>query len=70
VTTRSARSLLLFSGESTFPERLHVGRPNLGDRDQLMDRIGDILDSRWLTNQGPYAVEFERMVAERLQVRE
>jgi dTDP-4-amino-4,6-dideoxygalactose transaminase len=51
--------LALFSGEPAFPETLHVGRPNIGDRQQLMARIDDLLDRRWLTNRGPYVRELE-----------
>ena len=32
----------------------------LGDRDRLMGRIGEILDSQWFTNDGPVVREFER----------
>jgi dTDP-4-amino-4,6-dideoxygalactose transaminase len=40
-----------------------VGRPNIGDRARLLGRINDILDRRWLTNNGAYVQEFERRVA-------
>ena len=43
---------------------LHVGRPNVGDRDRLMARIRDMLDRNWLTNDGPLVQEFEGRVAE------
>ena len=41
-----------------------AGRPNLGDRERLMERIEDILDRRWFTNNGPYEQAFERRVQE------
>jgi dTDP-4-amino-4,6-dideoxygalactose transaminase len=47
-----------------FKSPLHVGRPNIGDRQVLMARINDILDRRWLTNAGPLVEEFERRIAE------
>ena len=50
-------------------EPLHVGRPNIGDRKVFHDRVNDILDRRWLTNSGPYCVEFEARLAEMLGVR-
>jgi dTDP-4-amino-4,6-dideoxygalactose transaminase len=50
-------------------EKLHVGCPNLGDRDRLMARIADVLDRRWLTNDGPYVQAFEREIASYLNVR-
>lgn len=40
-------------------EVLHVGRPNIGNRTVLAGRIERILDSRWLTNNGPLVQEFE-----------
>ncbi|MDX6498964.1 MAG: hypothetical protein QOG23_2224 [Blastocatellia bacterium] len=56
--------LAIFRGTPAFEEKLHVGRPNLGDRARLMERINSILDTRWLTNGGAYVQEFERRVAE------
>ena len=55
--------LAIFGGEPAFREKLHVGRPNIGDRVRLLERINDLLDRRWLTNNGPYVQEFERRVA-------
>jgi dTDP-4-amino-4,6-dideoxygalactose transaminase len=56
--------LAIFAGEPAFDEPLHVGRPNIGDRERLLQRIGDVVDRRWLTNDGPLVKEFERRVAE------
>jgi len=50
-------------------EKLHVGRPNIGNRERLMARIGDLLDRRWLTNAGPYVLELEARLAEYLGVK-
>lgn len=55
--------LAIFGAPPAFPETIHVGRPNIGNRERLLARIGDILDSRWLTNNGPYVQEFERQLA-------
>lgn len=52
-----------------FAEPLHVGRPNVGDRARLLDRINDILDKRWFTNGGSYVQEFEARIAELLRVK-
>jgi dTDP-4-amino-4,6-dideoxygalactose transaminase len=46
-----------------FSEPRHVGFPNVGDRNRLMERIESILDRRWLTNNGPLVQQFEDMVA-------
>lgn len=64
VNKRGINHLAIFGGEPAFDETLHVGRPNIGDRGRLLERINDILDRRWLTNSGPYAREFEQRIAE------
>lgn len=61
--------LAIFGGEPAFTEKQHVGRPAVGDRDRLLERINDILDSHWFTNNGKYVCEFERRVAEMAGVR-
>ena len=43
---------------------LHVGRPNIGNRESFLARVNDILDRRWLSNNGPVVQEFEKRVAE------
>jgi dTDP-4-amino-4,6-dideoxygalactose transaminase len=64
-TDRLAR----FGGKPAFAERLHVGRPNIGERERLLARINDILDRRMLTNGGPYVRELEQRIAAELGVR-
>lgn len=61
--------LAIFGGSPAFAEKLHVGRPNIGDRHRLLERINDILDRRWLTNAGPYVQEFEQKIASLLGVK-
>ncbi len=61
--------LALFGGRPMFAEKLHVGRPNIGNRERFLERVNDILDSRWLTNSGKYVVELERRVADMTGVR-
>jgi dTDP-4-amino-4,6-dideoxygalactose transaminase len=61
--------MAIFGGGPSFGEKLHVGRPNIGSRDRLLERINDILDRRWLTNAGIYVREFERRIAEMAGVR-
>jgi dTDP-4-amino-4,6-dideoxygalactose transaminase len=51
-----------------FAEKLHVGCPNIGNRERLLARIHDLLDRRWLTNDGPYVKEFESRLAHMLSV--
>jgi sugar O-acyltransferase (sialic acid O-acetyltransferase NeuD family) len=56
-------------GPPSFEKPLHVGRPNLGRRERILERIGEILDRRWFTNNGPVVQEFERALCSRLGVR-
>ncbi len=56
------KDLAYFGGAPLFEGPLHVGRPNIGDRQRLFKRFNDILDRRWLTNGGPYVQEFERQI--------
>ena len=66
---RSIEELALFGGVPAFREPLHVGRPNLGDRESFLARVHDILDRRWFTNNGRYVQEFEERLAARIGVR-
>lgn len=61
--------LAIFGGVPAFKDQLHVGRPNIGDRERLISRINDLLDRRWLTNNGPFVQEFEQRVADYLGVK-
>ena len=54
----------IFGGPPLFSHKLHVGRPNIGDRGALLEQINDILDRRWLTNDGPYLQQFEKHICE------
>ena len=61
--------LAIFGGTPTFSSELHVGCPNIGNRERLLERIDDLLDRRWLTNDGPFLQEFEKRISERVGVR-
>jgi dTDP-4-amino-4,6-dideoxygalactose transaminase len=61
--------LAIFGGKAGFAEQLHVGRPNIGERARLLERINNILDTKWLSNMGPYEREFEQRLAEMLGVK-
>ncbi len=56
--------LAIFNGTPAFAEKLYVGRPNIGNRQELLERINDILDRKWLTNNGIYVQKFEKRIAE------
>lgn len=61
--------LAILGAPPTFEAPLHVGRPNLGNREHLYAMIDDMLDRRWLTNNGPFVQRFEAEVARLLGVR-
>ena len=51
--------LALLGGPAAFSEPLHVGRPSVGDRERFLERVNDMWDRRWFSNNGPYVREFE-----------
>ncbi len=60
--------LALFGAQPAFSHPLHVGQPNIGNRNALLDRINDALDRRWLSNSGPYVQKLEQRIADFLGV--
>jgi dTDP-4-amino-4,6-dideoxygalactose transaminase len=61
--------LAICTGKPRFPEPLHVGRPNIGSEDALIERIRGVLKRRWFTNDGQLVQEFERKLERFLGVR-
>jgi dTDP-4-amino-4,6-dideoxygalactose transaminase len=57
-------ALAILGGKPAFETPLHVGRPNIGNRQAFSERMADILDRRWLTNGGRYVDEFEQRISE------
>lgn len=68
-TICSKSDLAINGAPPAFDEPVHVGRPNIGDRDGFMSRIQQILNNRWLTNDGPMVREFEQRIADYLGVK-
>lgn len=60
---QTVEELAVFGGAPAFSTPIHVGRPNIGRRQELQKRIDDILDRKWLTNAGKYVREFEEQVS-------
>src|SRR4051794_28602305 len=52
-----------------FSETLHVGRPNIGDQAEFHKRVEELLEAKWLSNNGPMVQELEREITERLGVK-
>ncbi|MBD8881897.1 aminotransferase class I/II-fold pyridoxal phosphate-dependent enzyme [Rhodanobacter sp. 7MK24] len=68
-TIRSKSDLAIHDAPPAFAEPLHVGRPNIGNRDAFLRRMEQVLDNQWLTNNGPMVQEFEQRIAEHLGVK-
>jgi dTDP-4-amino-4,6-dideoxygalactose transaminase len=45
-------------------DKLYVGRPNIGNRERFLERVNEMLDRRWLSNDGPLLKEFEQRIAD------
>jgi len=65
---KTIQDLAIAGAQPAFGSPLHVGRPNIGNRDRLMERINDMLDRRWLSNAGVYVTELEQRLADMLGV--
>lgn len=68
-TIRSPQDLTINGAAPAFDAPLHVGRPNICNRQGFLDRVETVLDNQWLTNNGPMVQEFERRIAKQLDVR-
>ena len=62
-------NLALLGAAPEFSAPLHVGRPNIGDRERLFARFNEMFDRRWLSNNGPFVQQFERAIGEYLGVK-
>ncbi|MBU1215149.1 MAG: DegT/DnrJ/EryC1/StrS family aminotransferase [Gammaproteobacteria bacterium] len=61
----NAQADLAINGATpAFEQPLHVGRPNIGNREAFLKYAEEIFDRRWLSNNGPMVQEFEKKVAE------
>ncbi len=68
-SVKSTADLAVNGAPPMFAEPLHVGRPNIGNHKRFLQRASDILDSGWLSNNGPIAQEFEQRIASFLGVK-
>ncbi|MGE3310681.1 MAG: aminotransferase class I/II-fold pyridoxal phosphate-dependent enzyme [Limisphaerales bacterium] len=68
-STGRVGDLAVCGGSPAFAQPLHVGRPNIADRARLFERFNDMLDRRWLSNNGPFVQEFERRLCHLIGVR-
>jgi dTDP-4-amino-4,6-dideoxygalactose transaminase len=68
LTKKTVHDLAIFGGKTSFEQPLHVGRPNIGNKEGLLRRMSEVVDSRWLTNGGPCVQEFEQQLRQLLGV--
>jgi dTDP-4-amino-4,6-dideoxygalactose transaminase len=66
---RTAADLAIHGAPPLFGEPLHVGRPNVGNQERFLERARTILESGWLSNNGPVLVEFEKRISTMLGVK-
>jgi len=62
-------NMAIFGGKPTFSEKLHVGKPNVVDREVLFQKINEMLDRNQLTNRGPMVRELESKIAKKVGVK-
>ena len=63
-------SMLFIDRESPlFAQPLLVGRPNIGSRAEIHRHLDEILDRRWLSNEGQVVLELERRLASYIGVK-
>lgn len=65
----SLQDLALCGATPRFRAPLHVGRPNVVNSERVLERIGQSLESKCLTNHGPLTRELEERICTYLGVR-
>lgn len=68
-TIHDKSDLAINGAAAAFSRPLHVGRPNIADKQAFLQGIEHIINNQWLTNDGPLVREFEQRIAERLGVK-
>jgi len=66
---KTKADLAINGAPPAFEEPLHVGRPNIGSKEEFIKYVDAIFENRWLTNNGPLVQQLEQQVAELHQVK-
>ena len=66
---KTVDDLLICGGPKAFAKPLHVGQPNIVNLDSVFERLKDIFQRAWLTNNGQYVQQFESLIAKQIGVR-
>jgi dTDP-4-amino-4,6-dideoxygalactose transaminase len=69
ITPETVRLIAILGSSPAFSQPLHVGQPNIGDRQAMLRRMNEIFDRRWFTNDGPLVKEFEARIQELVGVK-
>ncbi len=54
------KKLAILGGVSAYKKEIYVTRPIVPEMEELQPLLKNILKRKWLTNNGPYAQEFEK----------
>lgn len=65
----SKNDLAINGGTPAYIQPVHVGRPNVGGVQAFKEKLDQILQARWFTNNGPMVQELESSIARRLGVK-
>lgn len=57
------QDLAINGAPPAFDHQLHVGRPNIGNREDFQKFVDKIFEQRWLSNNGPMVHELEQRIA-------
>jgi len=63
------KDLAIFGASPAFQEPIHVGYPNIGNKELFLKLADKILDSRRFTNNGPLVQELEQRISKYLGVK-
>lgn len=68
-TKSKVTDLALLGGAPLSADPLYVGYPHVGNTDACLERIRGVLETRRLTNDGPLVQQWEKEIADRLEVK-
>ncbi len=68
-TIKTAADLAINGASPLFDQPVHVGRPNIGDRQRFNALADEMFDRHWLSNDGPLVKRFEKELCDFLKVR-
>ena len=55
--------------KSRLRKALHVGRPNIPNKEKILSKLSEVLDNKWLTNNGSMVQELEHKIQQYLGIK-